>query len=131
MALDAIAVKALVNELQCLVGGRIDKVHQPERDEIVIHVRTYDESYKLVLSASSANPRIHLTERSKKNPAVAPMFCMLLRKHIGSGKITAIEQTGFERIVRISIESYNELGDLTVKHIVAEIMGRYSNVILV
>lgn len=131
MAMDAVAVRALVCELQCLVGGRVDKVHQPERDEIVIHVRTYDESYKLVLSASSSNPRIHLAGHTKKNPANAPLFCMLLRKHIGSGKIIAVEQEGFERIVRISIESYNELGDLTVKHIMVEIMGRYSNIILI
>lgn len=131
MALDAIAVKALAEELQCLVGGRIDKVHQPERDEIVLHIRTYDENYKLVLSASSANPRIHLTERSKKNPAAAPMFCMLLRKHVGGGKITAVEQIGFERIVKISVEGYNELGDRTVKYIITEIMGKYSNMILV
>lgn len=131
MALDAVVVRALADELQCLVGGRVDKVHQPERDEIVVFVRTYDESYKLVLSASSANPRVHLTEHTKKNPATAPLFCMLLRKHIASGRITAVEQVGFERIIKISVESYNELGDLTVKYLIAEIMGRYSNVILV
>ena len=131
MALDAVAVSALVDELQCLVGGRVDKVHQPERDEIAVYVRTYDSSYRLVLSASSANPRAHLTVHTKKNPATAPLFCMLLRKHIGSGKITAVEQVGFERIIKISVESYNELGDLTVKYLITEIMGRYSNVILV
>ena len=131
MALDAVAVSALVDELQCLVGGRVDKVHQPERDEIAVYVRTYDSSYRLVLSASSANPRAHLTEHTKKNPSTAPLFCMLLRKHIGSGKITAVEQVGFERIIKISVESYNELGDLTVKYLITEIMGRYSNVILV
>ena len=131
MALDAVAVRALADELQCLVGGRVDKVHQPERDEIVVFVRTYDENYRLVLSASSSNPRVHLTEHTKKNPAAAPLFCMLLRKHIASGRITAVEQVGFERIIKISVESYNELGDLTVKYLIAEIMGRYSNVILV
>lgn len=130
MALDAVAVKAVVSELQCLVGGRVDKVHQPERDEIVISVRMYDSSYKLVISASSNNPRLHLTQHSKKNPKTAPLFCMLLRKHIGSGKIIAVEQIGFERIVRIDIESYDELGECTVKHLYAEIMGRYSNIIL-
>ncbi|MCH5212341.1 MAG: NFACT family protein [Oscillospiraceae bacterium] len=131
MALDAVAISALTGELQCLVGGRIDKIHQPERDEIVIHVRTREDSYRLVLSASPAHPRIHLTSAAKKNPAVAPLFCMLLRKHIGSGKITAIEQTDFERIVKISVESYDELGDLTTKQLIIEIMGRYSNIILV
>ncbi len=131
MALDAVAIRALVNELQVLVGGRIDKIHQPERDEIVVHVRTYENNYKLVVSASSAHPRIHLTQASKKNPAVAPLFCMLLRKHISSGKIVAVEQEGFERIVKISVESYDELGDLTTKQLIIEIMGRYSNIILV
>ena len=132
MALDAVCIKALCGELSGkLIGGRIDKIHQPERDEIVLHVRTYDENYRLVISAGSANPRIHFTSRQKKNPITAPMFCMLLRKHLGSGKIINIEQIGFERIVKLSIESYDELGDLTVKHIIAEIMGRNSNIILV
>lgn len=130
MALDAVAVKALVTELQCLVGGRIDKVHQPEKDEIVVHVRTYSGHYKLVVSASAAHPRIHLTEHTKKNPNTAPLFCMLLRKHIGSGRITAVTQEGFERIVKIAVESYDELGDLTSKYLIAEFMGRYSNIIL-
>lgn len=132
MALDAVCIKALCSELSGkLIGGRIDKIHQPERDEIVLNVRTYDENYRLVISAGSANLRMHLTSRQKKNPITAPMFCMLLRKHLGSGKIINIEQIGFERIVKLSIESYDELGDLTVKHIIAEIMGRNSNIILV
>lgn len=131
MALDAVAIRALTGELQCLVGGRIDKIHQPERDEIVIQVRTREDSYRLVLSASPAHPRVHLTAAAKKNPSTAPLFCMLLRKHIGSGKITAISQSDFERIVKISVESYDELGDLTTKQLIVEIMGRYSNIILV
>ena len=131
MALDAVAVKAVVSELQCLVGGRVDKVHQPERDEIIISVRTIDTSYRLLVSASSANPRIHITEHTKKNPKTAPLFCMLLRKHIGSGKITEISQVGFERIVKIAIDSYDELGEYTTKYLYAEIMGRHSNIVLV
>ncbi|MBQ3427353.1 MAG: NFACT family protein [Clostridia bacterium] len=131
MALDAAAVRALVTELQCLVSGRVDKIHQPERDEIVIHIRTRDDSYKLVISASPAHPRIHLTAQTKKNPKTAPLFCMLLRKHIGSGRITAVEQPGFERVVKLGIESYTELGELTTKQLIVEIMGRHSNIILV
>ncbi len=111
MALDAVAIRALVGELQCLVDGRVDKIHQPERDEIIVSVRTLDKSYKLLLSASSANPRFHLTDYTKKNPKAAPLFCMLLRKHINSGKIKSIEQIDFERIVKISVVSYDELGD--------------------
>lgn len=131
MAFDAVTVRALVNEIgDKITEGRIDKVYQPERDEITIGIRTYDESFKLVLSASSAHPRVHFTTVNKKNPQTAPMFCMLLRKHIGSGKITKVEQVGFERIIKISIESYDELGDLTTKYLIAEIMGRHSNIIL-
>ena len=131
MALDAVAVKALVTEMQCLVGGRVDKVHQPERDEIAIGVRTYDASYRLLISASPAHPRIHLSQHSKSNPKTAPLFCMLLRKHLASGRITKIEQVGFERIVKLSVESYDELGDYTEKSLYVEIMGRHSNIILV
>lgn len=131
MAFDASAVRCLVNELrEKLINGRIDKIHQPEKDEITLNIRTLTESNKLVISASSAHPRAHLTGVSKKNPITAPLFCMLLRKHIGGGKITAIEQAGFERIIKISIESYDELGDLTTKYLIAEIMGRHSNIIL-
>ncbi len=131
MAFDAVTVRCLVKELQDkLINGRIDKIHQPEKDEITMHVRTRSDSCKVVLSASPAHPRAHFTDVSKKNPITAPMFCMLLRKHIGSGKITAIEQDGFERIIRFSIESYDELGDLTTKYLIIEIMGRHSNIIL-
>lgn len=132
MALDAVCIRSIVNELsQKIINGRIDKIHQPEKDEIVLHIRTYEDNFRLVISASSAHPRIHFTEHPKKNPLTAPMFCMLLRKHIGGGKIISVEQPGFERIVKISVEGYNELGDVTVRHIIAEIMGRNSNIILV
>ncbi len=131
MAFDAVAVRCLVQELsEKLLNGRIDKIHQPEKDELTLHVRTFTDNYKLILSAGSANPRVHFTEHPKKNPLTAPMFCMLLRKHLSSGKITAIEQIGFERIIRMSVESYNELGDLTTKYLIIEIMGRHSNIIL-
>lgn len=131
MAFDAIAIRCLVNELSAkLLSGRIDKIHQPEKDELTIHVRTFTDNYKLILSAGSANPRAHITQFSKKNPLTAPMFCMLLRKHLSGGKIINIEQIGFERIIRFSIEKYNELGDLTTKYLIIEIMGRHSNIIL-
>lgn len=131
MALDAVAISAIVAELQVLVGGRIDKIHQPERDEAVISIRTRDENYKLVVCASPAHPRIHLTSYAKENPKTAPLFCMLLRKHLGSGRITGVTQSGFERIVTISIESYDELGSLSTKQLIVELMGRHSNIILV
>ncbi len=131
MALDTLVIKALVDELSDkLTGGRIDKIHQPERDELFINVRTYEKNYKLVISASPSYPRIHFSESRKENPTAPPMFCMLLRKHLSSGKIVKISQVDFERIIRFDIESYNELGDLTEKHLIAELMGRNSNIIL-
>lgn len=131
MALDTLIVKALADELsKKLTDGRIDKIHQPERDEIVVHIRTYTENFKLVISASPAHPRIHFASTQKENPMTPPMFCMLLRKHLSSGKIIKVSQIDFERIIRFDIESYNELGDLTVKYLTVELMGRNSNIIL-
>lgn len=131
MAFDAAVVRCLVRELnETIIGGRIDKIYQPEKDEITLGIRTFENNFKLALSASSAHPRAHFTDASKKNPQTAPLFCMLLRKHIGGGRITAVEQDGFERVIRISVESYDEMGDLTTKYLIAEIMGRHSNIIL-
>lgn len=130
MAFDTICVNKIVSELsEKLIGGKIDKIHQPEKDEILLIIRTFAGNYKLVLSASSNNPRVHFTETTKENPKTPPMFCMLLRKHLSGGKITKIWQPEFERIIEIDIESYSELGDLTTKHLILEITGRNSNII--
>ena len=131
MAFDTICVKKTVEELNStIIGGRVDKIYLPEKDELMIYIRTMGGSYKLVLSASANNARVHFSDFSKENPKTPPMFCMLLRKHLTSGKIAKISQPNFERIIEIDIESYNELGDLTTKHLICEIMGRNSNVIL-
>ena len=131
MAFDTICVKKIVDELSnSIIGGKIDKVHQPEKDEILLIIRTFSGNYKLVLSASANNPRVHFTDTTKENPKTPTMFCMLLRKHLSGGKIIKITQPDFERIIELDIESYNELGDLTVKHLICEITGRNSNVIL-
>ena len=131
MAFDAITVRNIVNEFNnTIINAKIDKIHQPERDELLISLRTRENTYKLVISASAAHPRLHFTDNVKPNPITAPMFCMLLRKHLSGGRITAVEQPEFERVVRFDIESYNELGDLTTKHLIVEIMGRHSNIIL-
>jgi len=131
MALDTLALKAVTDELKkAVIGGRIEKVYQPERDEITLNVRTYTDSYKLTVSASPTNPRIHFSSFNKNNPPTPPMFCMLMRKHISSGKIINIRNLDCDRIVIFDIESYNDLGDLTVKHLIVEIMGRHSNIIL-
>lgn len=131
MALDTIALQCITEELNNIIlEGRIEKVYQPERDEITLNIRTFTDSYKLTVSASPTNPRIHLSHSSKSNPPSPPMFCMLMRKHTASGKIINIRNLECDRIVVFDIESYNELGDLTVKHLIAEIMGRHSNIIL-
>ena len=129
MPLDAIALRAQVNELQDLAGYKIDKIQQPERDMIVLLLRGPAGAARLLLSANSANPRINLTDGRFENPQSPPMFCMLLRKHLNGGRIAAVRQLGFERIIDIEVESYTELGDLTSKHLLCEIMGRNSNII--
>jgi len=131
MPFDGIVTKCVVDELRLqLDGGRIDKIFQPEKDELLINIRARGESVKLLLCANPNFPRIHLTDISKENPMVPPVFCMLLRKHIAGGKITDILFHDYERIVTICIEAINELGDLVTKKLVIEIMGRYSNIIL-
>ncbi|MBE7055202.1 MAG: fibronectin/fibrinogen-binding protein, partial [Ruminococcaceae bacterium] len=130
MPLDAVALGAITHELNKeLAGGKIEKIHQPERDEILLIIKSLSKTRKLVISASSANARMHLVEETKENPAAPPMFCMLLRKHLTGGKINFVKRLGFERAVDIEISCRNELGDLTVRHLVCEIMGRNSNII--
>ncbi|MCT4544249.1 MAG: NFACT family protein [Vallitalea sp.] len=131
MALDGIVISNIVYELNNLiVGGRIDKIYQPENDELIISIRNNKKSYKLLLSALANMPRIHITEIQKKNPLNPPNFCMLLRKYITGGKVLKLKQPNFERIVEIHIEHLNELGDLCTKKLIIEIMGRHSNIIL-
>lgn len=132
MALDGITAYALSCELdENLSGGRIDKIHQPERSEIVMIVRNNGENFRLLLCANPSFPRVHLTEVAKENPQVPPMFCMLLRKHLISGKITKVYQHEFERIIMFDIEVRDELGVLSTKKLIIEIMGKHSNLILV
>ena len=132
VAYDGIAVSNIVYELkEKFTGGRIDKIYQPRNDEIIFSVRSVKEgNFKVLLSANSMNPRIHITDIKKENPVSAPMFCMVLRKHIAGGRILDIRQPDFERMIVIDVESMNEMGDLGVKHIITEFMGKYSNIIL-
>jgi predicted ribosome quality control (RQC) complex YloA/Tae2 family protein len=131
MPLDASAVRAAVFEInEKISSGRIEKIYQPERDEIIIAIRTFDGAKKLVVSANSANPRMYLTSGTKENPSEPPMFCMLLRKHLTGGKIVGVTQRSFERIADVEIEARNEMGDTLRKHIVCEIMGKNSNIML-
>lgn len=131
MAFDGIVVSGVVWELSGIIeGSRITKIYQAEKDEILLVCHKNGENYKLLISCSPANPRIHLQRRSKENPMVAPPFCMILRKHIQGGRINKIIQSGYDRVITLKIETYNEMGDTVVKNLIAEIMGRHSNIIL-
>lgn len=130
MAFDGITVAALVQELRDnLTGGRIAKIAQPEPDELLLTIKTPAGQRKLYISASASLPLIYLTDENKPSPMTAPNFCMLLRKHIGNGRITSISQPKLERIIRLHIEHLNELGDLCEKKLIIEIMGKHSNII--
>ena len=132
MAFDGFVTYRMVSELKDkLISGKIDKIYQPEKDELVIFIRTLSGQFRLLISATSSNPRIHLTEMTRENPITAPLFCMILRKHLVGGRIKNISQHGFDRTIRIDIECYTEMGDLTEKSLIVEIMGKHSNIILV
>lgn len=131
MPFDGILIKNIAQELQDLLsGGRIGKIHQIDRDAVVIQVRANGENYRLLFSSNPSAARIHLTEKQFENPDTPPVFCMLLRKHLSGGIIKAFKTSGFERIVAMEVESTDELGDRGLKKLVIEIMGRHSNIIL-
>ena len=132
MPFDGFVTKCIAEELNIiLAGGRVDKIQQPERDEVHLAVRNNGKNYRLLICSNAASPRIHLTGSAKENPERAPMFCMVLRKHIGGGRIVGIVARDLERVVEIKIESANELGDMSAKTLIAEIMGKHSNIILI
>lgn len=131
MAFDGVTISAVVKQLNDnILNGRIDKIYQPEKDEIILNIRSFKSVYKLMLTSNPQSPRIGFTLVSKNNPNTPPLFCMVLRKHIQNGKIISITQPNFERIININIESMNELGDYSVKTLILEMMGRHSNIIL-
>ena len=130
MAFDGITVAAMVQELKnALADGRIAKIAQPEPDELLLTIKTPKGQKRLYISASASLPLIYLTDENKPSPMTAPNFCMLLRKHIGNGRITGISQPKLERIIILDIEHLDELGDLCKKQLVIEIMGKHSNII--
>lgn len=132
MAFDGLVVRALAQELnEKLVGARLDKVHQPEPDELLLLFHSPGGIYKVTLSANASIPRIALTEQTKENPMVAPMFCMLLRKHLTAAHLVGVRQPDLERMLLFDLETRNELGDKVTKTLIIEVMGRHSNIILV
>ena len=132
MALDGITLSMLKNELaENLVGARVDKIHQPSKEELIMSLRYNGGNKKLLVSASASAPRVHFTEAPVDNPKAPPMFCMLMRKYISGAKLIGIEQFGLERILHFSFSTYNELGDPVVLKLAVETMGRHSNIILI
>ena len=130
MAFDGITIAAMVKELNTsLKGGRINKIAQPESDELLITVRGQDGQKRLLLSASPSLPLLYFTSKNRISPLTAPNFCMLLRKHIGSARITDITQPGMERVVQFHLEHLNELGDVCHKILIMELMGKHRNLI--
>lgn len=130
MAFDGVVISNIVYDLkEKLTGGRIYKIYQPENDELNIVIKNNKDSYRLMLSADASLPLIYILGLSKENPMSAPNFCMLLRKHIGNGRIIDVMQPGFERIVEFTIEHLDEMGDVCRKKLIIEIMGKHSNII--
>ncbi|MEG0108008.1 MAG: NFACT family protein, partial [Lachnospiraceae bacterium] len=130
MALDGITIANIVTELkEHILNGRISKIAQPENDELLLTIKTPQGLKRLCISASASLPLLYLTEMNKPSPMTAPNFCMLLRKHIGSGRITNITQPKLERIIQFEIEHLDELGDICQKLLIVELMGKHSNII--
>lgn len=130
MAFDGVVISNIVKDMkERLLGGRIYKIYQPENDEINLVIKNQGTTYRLMLNASATLPLVYFLSENKVNPAMAPNFCMLLRKHIGNGRIIDVVQPGFERIIRIDIEHLDEMGDLCKKKLVIELMGKHSNII--
>lgn len=131
MAFDAIFMSGILDEIRetCL-DARVEKIHEPTRDTVILHLRCRQGRARLLIAANPAAPRLHLTEANPENPDVPPMFCMLLRKHLQGGKLLSVEQLPMERAVIFTFSCVDELGDLTEKKLVAELMGRTSNIYL-
>lgn len=130
MALDGLVISNIVYELSSnLQDGRINKISQPEPDELILTIKANGVLQKLLISANPSLPLIYITNENKVAPLTAPNFCMLLRKHLNSAKIISITQPSLERVIDFKIEHYNDLGDLCYKHLIVELMGKHSNII--
>lgn len=131
MPLDAVYLQNVALELKPqLIGSKIDKIYQPSRDEVVFLLRSREGSFRLLLSANPSHPRAHFTKETFENPASPPMFCMLMRKHLAGGRFTDVIQPPMERVLDFALSCTNEFGDEVTRHVVIEIMGRNSNLIL-
>ena len=130
MAFDGVTIAGIVSELKDkLIGNRIYKIAQPEKDELLLTIKGSCGQVRLLMSADASLPLLYLTQQNKTSPMTAPNFCMLLRKHLQNARIVSVAQPGLERIVRFELEHLNELGDLCRKYLIIELMGKHSNII--
>ncbi len=133
MAFDGVTTKLIINELNnTLLNSRVEKIYVPTRNEIWFHLHTQDrKSVKLLISVDANNCRFHLSNESRNNPEKAPQFCMILRKYLSGAKLISISQIGLDRIVKFTFENIDDFGDVVSKDLIVELMGKYSNIILV
>ncbi|MGN1479863.1 MAG: NFACT family protein [Acutalibacteraceae bacterium] len=131
MALDGIFLSHIKNEISAAVGSRVEKIHQPSREELVIHLRSRTDSYKLFLSVRVNSPRVHFTAHAPENPPAPPMFCMLMRKKLTNALLKSVRQPGLERVIYFDFEATNDLGDRVTLTLAVEIMSKHSNIILI
>ena len=130
MAFDAGMLACVISEIKnTALGARVEKVFQPERDEIVLQMRSTEGGKRLVINAGSNTPRLSFTVEQKENPMTPPMLCMLLRKHLQGAKLIDVRQAGFERVAILTFETRDEMGFSCTRSLIAEIMGKYSNLI--
>ncbi len=131
MPMDALCLSAVLQETaQAVTGGRIDKIYQPSRDEILLHLRGTEGPSRLLLSANPNWARLQLTQRPRENPAEPPMFCMLLRKYLTGGRVLGLHQPPMERLAELEVEATNEMGDKVRRRLILEAMGRRTNLLL-
>ena len=130
MAFDAFYLSCVLDEVRSLGEARVDKIHQPSRDTVILHLRGRENRAKLLINPNPAAPRLHLTEANPENPAEPPMFCMLLRKHLSGARLVEITQSAMERMAVFTFSCIDELGDAVQKKLVAELMGRTCNLYL-
>ena len=132
MPMDGVMLGFMTRELNDrLSGGRVDKIAQPERDEILLTIRNKGENHMLLITAAANGARMHLTREKKNNPLEPPTFCMLMRKHILGARVLEIRQYAGDRIAEIAFEALDDMGEYTVRTLICEFMGKYSNLILV
>ena len=131
MAFDGIFLRHIINEISpCVIGARVEKIHQPSREELVIHLRSKSGAYKLFLCIRASGPRIHIINSTPENPASPPMFCMLMRKKLTNSLLSGIRQSGLDRVVYFDFDAVNEIGDRVTLTLSVEIMAKHSNIML-